>query len=198
MFHSTFQRITPPTDYLTFIPVVEAEAHCRLTPGEDQDYVQSLIPAAVDSIEEQVNQAILKGTYVVTFANFYGKLALPRTGFVLKTDVDLKYYDSSDSIATLDPARYIITLGSQLQPTWVTTAAGASWPTVSSNVTRNDRVQIEYISGYDTANVPVVLKHACLLRIAEMYYMNRETSEKAVNHTKLIDYLLAGYVNRLL
>jgi uncharacterized phiE125 gp8 family phage protein len=153
--------IIPPVEEP--VTLQEARAHLRLESGEDE-YITGLIKTARRYCETFQGRAYITQTWD-HYLNFFPceciKIPLPP----LQRIVFVKYKDSAGFLQTLDPLAYIVDAYSE--PGLIYCAYGKSWPSTWPEI---NSVQIRFRDGYGTAaDVPQEVKHAILLKAADLY-----------------------------
>jgi uncharacterized phiE125 gp8 family phage protein len=145
------------------VTLQEARTHLRLESGEDE-YISNLIAAARRHCESFQGRAYVAQTwdlYLNAFPCSCIKMPLPP----LQEISFIKYMDSGGVFQTLDPSGYVVDVFSE--PGLICRAYGNSWPATYPEI---NSVQIRFIAGYGTAvDVPQEVKHAILLKVADLY-----------------------------
>jgi uncharacterized phiE125 gp8 family phage protein len=153
--------ITPPGEEP--VTLQEAREHLRLESGEDQ-YLTDLITAARRHCESFQGRAYVTQTWELYLNAFPGgciKVPLPP----LQEITFIKYKDSAGNLQTLDPSQYVVDAFSE--PGLICRAYGKSWP---GTYPETHAVQIRFTAGYGAAaDVPQEIKHAILLKVADLY-----------------------------
>src|SRR5689334_5708940 len=145
---------------LTTSPAVsldEAKAHLRIVGTGDDATLTGFILAATQYVEAETRVAIASGDYVLTLAGFpAGQIAIPRPPLVAVAAI--RYVDADGTPRTLAPSAYYV--DTDARPGRIAPAVGAAWPATSP---RSNAVRVEFVAGYDPADVPQLLKQAVLL-----------------------------------
>jgi uncharacterized phiE125 gp8 family phage protein len=153
--------IEPPAEEP--VSLVEARAHLRLESGED-DYISNLIAVARRHCESFQGRAYVTKTwdlYLNAFPCECIRVPLPP----LQEIRYIQYRDNTGVIQTLDPSDFVVDAFSE--PGLICRAYGKSWPTTYPEI---NSVQIRFVAGYGTAaDVPQEVKHAILLKVADLY-----------------------------
>ena len=157
----SLKEISPPAEEP--VTLQEARTHLRLESGEDE-YISNLIVAARRHSESFQGRAYITQTwdvYMNAFPRGCIKVPLPP----LQEIVFVKYMDSAEVLQTLDPSDYAVDCYSE--PGLICPAYGKSWPATYPEI---NAVQIRFVAGYGTAaDVPQEVKHAILLKVADLY-----------------------------
>lgn len=161
-----FTRKTAPTTE----PVTKAEAKLHLRHALDADdptedaLLDRLIASARDYVQDYTGRSLTTQTWQCAVCAFPERLWLPYAA-PLQSVTFVKYYDADNVLQTLDPTVY--TTPAFQEPAQIRRAYTESWP---SAYTREDAVQIEYVTGATTAGaVPQPLVQAMLLLIGHWY-----------------------------
>jgi len=145
------------------VSLAEARAHLRLESGED-DYLADLITASRRHCESFQGRAYVTQTWDLYLDAFPGgciKVPLPP----LQSVTFIKYKDSAGVLQTLAASDYVVDAYSE--PGLIFLAYGKSWP---STYPEANAVQIRFAAGYGAAAaVPQEMKHAILLKLADLY-----------------------------
>ena len=84
----------------------------------------------------------------------------------LSSVTSVKYYDSDNTLQTLDSSVYLVDTYSE--PGTITLAPNQSWPSVKDRV---NAVQVEYVAGYGTSSsdVPEEARQTIIALAVDMY-----------------------------
>jgi len=182
-----YKTITGPSSDV--VTVSEAQEHC-VAPDSDPFYMQSLIRSALRSAE-----SFIDGFIAQRQVEWY----LP--GFASKSiSIPLSPIISVDSVSYLDAAGDDQSLSEDVDY-WIqqyapvpSLVAVKEWPETLDG--HPAAVTVRLTAGYaDDASVPEDIKHAILLRVAELFE-NREESISGVSNTSTqnaMESLLARY-----
>jgi uncharacterized phiE125 gp8 family phage protein len=159
-------RKTAPTTE----PVTKAEAklHIRhaLDAGDTTEdaLLDRLIAAARDWVQDYTGRSLYTQTWQCSLACFPERLWLPMST-PLQSVTHVKYYDADNVLQTLSSSVY--TLPAFHEPALLMRVQSESWPGV---YTREDAVQIEYVTGATSATaIPQPLTQAVLLLVGHWY-----------------------------
>jgi uncharacterized phiE125 gp8 family phage protein len=145
------------------VSLQEARTHLRLESGED-DYIAGLIAAARRYCEAFQNRVYVTQTwdlFLDAFSPGCIKVSLPP----LQSVAFIKYKDIAGVLQTLQSSEYLV--DSYSEPGLIFRAYGKSWPTAYPEV---NSVHVRFIAGFGTAaDVPQEIKHAILLKVADLY-----------------------------
>jgi uncharacterized phiE125 gp8 family phage protein len=191
---STSLKTSPTSEPVT---TAEAKTQCRVEVSDDDVFIDTLIAAARQFVENFTNRALITQAWYLKLDGFpcAGPIWLPRPPTASVTSVS--YVDSAGGTAT-----WAATTGYQLtQPAGPTAsyarlrpAYGTVYPTVQY---QPESVTVDYTCGYGGASsVPAAIKQAMLLLVAH-WYANREavTAKTAVHSVPMaFESLLAPYV----
>lgn len=175
------------------VSLTDAKDHLRVDTSADDSYINALIAAARQYVEEITRRALITQTWEFSLDDFpLSKLVdmpwseylefrnrailLPRPP--LQSVTKIEYVDTDGATQTLAASVYRVDTKSE--PARLTEAEGETWPT-TDHVT--NAVTITYVAGYspddsssptdEAANVPQPIKHAMKLLIGH-WYENRE------------------------
>ena len=184
----THKIITPPE----FLPVTlqEAKDHLRVDHADEDALIESLIMAAVDSVEGYTRRAIVTRLVDVYFDAFSALMEMPLSP--LKSVESITYIDADGITQTLADTEYNVY--TSRTPGAIGPAYGKTWPSVQC---QKDAITVRIQAGYGDAwnTVPPAVRAAILLMIGHLYE-NREAVivGQAVNTLPLaVDALLAPY-----
>jgi uncharacterized phiE125 gp8 family phage protein len=178
---------TPPT--AEPVTVEEAKAHLRLEGNAEDSYVQTLIQAARQHVEETCWRGLVTQTLEGVLSGFPDDaLELPR-GRLASVD-SVTYVDTAGVLQTLPSSEYQVDTTSE--PGRLLPAYGRSWP---STRRQWDAVRVRYTVGWPVAEVPAPIRQAVLLLVANMYeHRTPEVTGSAVSPVRFaVDALLGPY-----
>lgn len=181
--------LTRSTDPATEpITTAEAKRHLRVDFADDDTYIDSLIAAARQHVEEVTGRSLITQTWKLSLDGFEDVILLPRPPLVSVDSVT--YVDGDGDTQTLASSVYDVHANDL--PPRITLAHNQSWPT--TRVTAN-AVTVTYQTGYGAAgDVPESLKHAVKLLVGDMYANRQKTVVGTiVAEDKTLDALLRPY-----
>jgi len=166
----TYKIITEPTSE----PLVLSETlnYLKLKDDftDDNALITNMIKAARMEVEKYTNRQLMPATYEMYFDRFYNEMIL--SGSPVKSISNVKYYDTSNVLQTLNSAIYdedLIT-----EPSRLTLSENKVFP---STKLRTNAVKITYVSGYvDADSVPESIKIAMLMIIGNLYENRQDVS----------------------
>jgi len=199
--------ITEPTE----LPITreQAKIHLRVpfTETTDDSYIDALIEAATQVVEQITNRKIITQTwerYFDGFPNLLGyALAIDSenmpapTGFELpysplQSISSIKYYNPDGNLETLPTTVYQVDLYSAVGRVFL--KANQTWPNTEEY--RLNAVEVRFVCGYGSATaVPKAIRQAILLLVGT-WYENRESVISGVSVAKVpdtIELLLQSY-----
>lgn len=169
------------------VTTAEAKTHLRVDNSAEDTYIDTLITAARQHIEEITGRALIKQTWELSLDDFpesvwfespwepwirHGEkpILLPRSP--LQSVTSITYVDTDGATQTLSASKYRV--DSKSEPARVTEAEGEIWPS-TDRVT--NAVTVTYDAGYgdQAADVPAAFKHAIKLLVGH-WFENREAS----------------------
>ncbi len=179
---------TPPT--VEPISLAEAKAHLRISHTDDDTYISTLIIAARRIVEIQYDLSLLQQSWSL-YADQWpvdGVFAIPLSP--LLSVVDLKVYGDDDVAATIDPAHYYIDKASF--PARVALRRGRVFAPPGRG-TNGLELKITTGFGISAASVPLEIKQALLIIIADWYANRGDTPDSVIPVAAL--ELLSAYKN---
>jgi len=160
------RQVAPPTALP--LTLAEAEAHCRLGPDEDSEYLTSLIRAVAALFERESKQALMATDYVSVFSGWSGTLTNLKTPIVADS-LRINYTTAGFPDAALPVELYAL---SSLRPDALYLLG--TMPALLSGFP--EAVRVKYRAGYETADqVPPEIKQWLKLVLLH-YYENRQPS----------------------
>jgi uncharacterized phiE125 gp8 family phage protein len=192
--HFAIQVITPPASEP--VSLVQIKQHLRVNFSDEDDLIGETIAEARELVEAWSGRALMPTTFKLVMDRFpllpnsqfapgnpsvmapvvqntwpldpsVWAILLPRSPLIAVSSV--QYYDTADTLQTMDPATYLIDNISS--PPRLAPTTGSYWPSASY---RPNAVQVTFQAGYATAAlVPAALKRAVKLLVGH-FYENRE------------------------
>lgn len=151
----------------------EAKIHLRVDGTAEDTYIDGLIIAARQMVEQYLNRALITQTIEQRQANFDGGIRVFRNPIISITSI--KHQDTDNVEATILAANYSLKNGTE--PATIDPAYGKTWPTTTGE---KDNVVITYTAGYGAAtDVPQLIKQAMLLIIGDLYE-NRQDAKRTM------------------
>jgi uncharacterized phiE125 gp8 family phage protein len=160
----SFVVVTPPAEEP--VSVDEARYHCRIDeynqePYEDSVQIKTLIAAARQHAESQLNRKLVTQTLDAYYDCFQSEFVLPP----LQSVTYIKYVDETGTEQTLAADKYLVNSASV--PARITESYGNTWPTIRS---QQNAVRVRFVAGYGAASaVPQCVKNWMLMRIKTLY-----------------------------
>jgi uncharacterized phiE125 gp8 family phage protein len=168
----------------------EAKDFLKVDTTADDTLIDNLIKAATQSCEVYTNRYFLD-TLVTQYADKWSDI-----NTLYKSPVSsithIKYYDSDDSLQTLDTSVYL--LDEVSQPARIGLKPNQSFPNLADRI---NAIEVKYTVGYGTSSsdVPEAIRQAVLITIGN-WYENRQTVITGRTATELplsSQYLLNQY-----
>ncbi len=159
---------TAPTGKL--LSVEEAKTHARVDTDDDDIYIDSLIAAATNWVQQYTNRVLITQTL-----EGYADAVPPDNDFRLipapiqtATGFEIDSYTTADLKVLFAATSYRVDMvGSRVHLNW-----GCTWPT--GGLRSYDAFYVKWTAGYGASSaVPDGLKHAMRLLIS-LWYENRE------------------------
>jgi uncharacterized phiE125 gp8 family phage protein len=168
----SLELVTAPTEEP--ITLDEAKAHVFVLNGDYDEYIRSLITAAMVVCETKARQTLLATTWRQRLPCWpaCGVIELLRPPLVSVTSVS--YVDENGTTQTLAGANYTVDVNSK--PGRILRGYGVTWPSLRAEGVAAP-VTIEYVAGYaNIAAVPAPFKHAMKLLIGHWFKQREEVN----------------------
>ena len=182
-----FTIITPAS--LTPVSLTEVKAHLKVDTTADDTLITNLIVAATQSCEIYTNRFFIE-TEIKQYSDSWKETSTLYKSVVESISL-VQYYDSDNTLRTLDPADYYLDKISK--PARFRSAFNKSFPNIASRI---NAIEITYKVGERfPADVEDGVKQAILLTIGN-WYANRESVITGRTATELplsSQYLLDQY-----
>lgn len=161
------------------VTLAEAKTHCRVDYSTDDTLIGSLITAARQRIEEVTGRRLVTQTvdeYLDEFDPNGDPLLL--TAFPVSSVTSVRYYDTDDTLQTMDADDYWADVRS-FPPRIVVKDA---WPTLGG---RPSAVVVRSVVGVAVASVPEPLKLAVKWTVAHWYESREAHGDQAFKELPL-------------
>lgn len=180
------------------VTVAEASRHLRLNDStlqqEEYPLVESLITAArqaIDGKDGWLNRVLITQAWELVLDEFpCDEIRIPLPP--LQTIVSIKYDDANGVEQTVSSANYIVDTSSE--PARVVPINTFAWPGTKDKI---NAVRVRFTAGFgdDAADVPMPIRAAMLIMIANLYENRQSVGISiAVNEIPMaVDALLAPY-----
>jgi len=167
--------ITPPAVEPVSVSELRKQLELAASDTAHDAHLTRLIVSARRVVERETRQALITQTWLVVHSCFPPtghNIWLPRPP--LQTVSWVKYYDGDGTLQTWGTSHYVAITSSR--PGRIDKRPASVWPTLEAS--REDAVQIQYLSGYGTAAsaVPEELRQA-VLALASYWFEVRTTVE---------------------
>jgi len=189
------------------VTTAEAKTHLRVDTNAEDSYIDALVTAAREHVEQVTRRALITQTWELSLDDFpdsiwfdepfepwirHGEkpILIPRSP--LQSITKIEYVDTDGTTQTLSASKYRV--DSKSEPARVTEAEGEVWPTTDM-VTNGVTVTFEAGYGDNPSDVPQSIRHAIKLLIGN-WYEHREQSVVGGSFSELpraVDALLAPY-----
>ena len=160
---------TIPTDLP--ITLEDAKDHLSIYDAEHDGYVNLLIQAATDMVEQITMRRLFTQTWIAYFDDW------PTSDYIrlpfgqLQSVTSVLYLDSDQDVNTVSSSEY--TADTTSEPGRVVLNYGESWP--SDTLHTSNPIYIEFVCGYTSQElIPPRIQQAIKLKISDMWE-NRET-----------------------
>lgn len=152
------------------VSVDEIKAHCRITSTVEDTYLETLINAATEHVEQITGRKLVSQTWKLLLDEWPGDAEITLPFGECSAVSSIKYTDSDAVETTWSDSDYVVDTDSV--PGRVVIGYGLSWPSVE--LLHVNPIVVEFVSGYGGADaVPAALKHATKLLVGH-WYENRE------------------------
>jgi uncharacterized phiE125 gp8 family phage protein len=172
------------------ITTAEAKTHMRVEVSDDDTYIDTLITAAREWVEEYTGACLIDQTWQLKFQGYvYGEFRLRRYPII---EVQSFVYDESGTATTLASTNYEVDGALTKFPKLIQSYNG----TISANYTRP--ITIQFRAGFANRSVsptegrekvPAPFKHAIKLLVGHLYE-NREADPKMADVPMAVKWLL--------
>ncbi len=178
---SSFNKIQDYASPVTYIGLDNLKVHLGIFEDNGEDsYLSSLLLTAQELVSDFVGMDFGSITREELFNKLDGSpLELMRNS---TSSLEVKYYNSSEVLTTLDPALYIVDSTSSKDV--IRFKKDAVLPTDTSELMENFIV-VQYISLVDADNVPEAVIVATYMYCTEMYNNRSNSSDKKLNSLPL-------------
>jgi uncharacterized phiE125 gp8 family phage protein len=139
------------------VKMVDVKAHLRVTYGEDDSMIYTMLQTAREWAETHTEKAIVDQIVTAYYPGLKDKMVLPIGN--ARSITSVKYLDGNKTQQTLT-AGFIVTKGTPNTLVFV--------DTVPEFTEQADSVEVEYVAGYD-CDYPSRIKSALLLLVGDMY-----------------------------
>jgi len=172
----------------------EAKEHLRVLHDDEDVYIESLITAARQMVESgeswSLDRSLITTTWRVILDGFPHCIELPRPPLIAVSSIT--YLDTTNTSQTLSNTLY--TVDTHNEPGRIAPAYNSIWPETLPHL---NAVTITYTAGFGAtaASVPMAVRQAILIAVADLYEVGRETNivGTIVNQVPTIRNLLNGY-----
>tara|TARA_R100000655_G_C2981256_1_gene191849 strand:- start:850 stop:1431 length:582 start_codon:yes stop_codon:yes gene_type:complete len=184
----SFKVNTPASTAI--ITTAEAKSHLKVDTSADDTLIDNLVQAATDSAQKFTNRFFIN-TVIIQYGDIWNDILV-----LFKSKVNsiehIKYYDSDNTLQTLDTAIYLSDMNHQ--PARIGLSPNKTFPKLADRI---NAVEVKYQVGYGTGavDVPQGIKQAVLLIVGN-WYENRQQvviGRIATELPKSAQYLLEQY-----
>lgn len=149
----------------------EAKTHLRVDISDDDSYIDTLITAARQYVEQVTRRSLYTQTWRVNLRHWPGGnfIKLPMA-VPLQSVTHVKHFNESDVESTFNSSNYFVDTDSKPGRVWL--KDGQNWP--SDSLREYNPIQITYIAGESSVgDIEQLYKNLILLLVAH-WYENRE------------------------
>ena len=155
----------------------EAKRHLRVEEDwhDDDDYIDQLIKAATQKAEQYIGKDIAETTNVQTLYDFYGDaVKIEECNFLSFTQA----VTDTSTLATVDYTEIFYNYAN----------------IEFTSTVDSDPLTITYVTGYDETEVPALIKQSVLVKIADLYDVDRQSYlEGNIRSNKAFESLLDSF-----
>lgn len=148
------------------LSIEDAKTHLRVTSGDDDVYISSLITAARKHVENYTGRALITQTWDLYVDQFpYGSNSIVIPKAPLQSVSAITYVDTAGATQTLSSTVY--TADADSEPGRVYLAYNQTWPDIR---TQQKAVKVRFVAGYgtDAEDVPTPIVQAIRLVLQNM------------------------------
>jgi uncharacterized phiE125 gp8 family phage protein len=179
---------TPPVSTAYPDSLTVTKTRLRVEHTTDDDYIKSLLRSAAEQVSIRTGRQVLECTRLLGLRSWWvGALELPYPK--LQSVSSVKYYDTDDTLQTMDPADYVVTTAG----THGALCLKSSYPALSHNI--GHPVQVTYVCGYgdeaDGSAVPEGLRHA-IRELVAVWYEEKDATRFPSHVDALLDVYKLG------
>lgn len=156
------------------LSLAEAKAHLRVTHGDEDSLIESLIKAARQEAENRYKVSFITQTWKLLLDNWPASGVIELRRGPVSSVSSVKYYNTDGVLTTLvSGTDYQKDLASR--PARVVCEPDKTWPSLETD--RLNAVEVIYVAGYgaDSTSLDVAIPRALLLIVGDLY-LNREES----------------------
>jgi uncharacterized phiE125 gp8 family phage protein len=183
---TALRRVTGPA--VEPITLAQAKTHLRVDGTDEDDYIETLIAAAVSHVDAQgsLGRAMITQTWAQWVPQQTGYVRLLMGPFQTLDAID--YYDEAGTLLAADVDDFDVMLYNdfvQIRP-----KDNAEWPTTDD---RMDAIRLTYTVGFGDAatDVPGGIRHALLMLVAHLFEHRMAVSDASMFVTPMaVDALL--------
>lgn len=170
------------------VTLAEVKQHCNISNSIDDAYLDALISASRQTVEDVCRIALLPQTWIQKVDCFED---IRMTRFPFSSVTSIKYLDTDNVEQTLDSSLYRVIESNFYAG--IEVAYNQTFPDV---LPVSNAVTVEYVAGYAKASdVPKSIKQAIFLLIGHFYENREATSPINMNEMPLgVPALLSPYI----
>ena len=178
MQYRSLTRATQPA--IEPVTLAEAKAHCRIDGNSDDAYVQALVAAAREWVEQYLDRSLVYTQWTMRFDRFppdgTHDIELPRPPVATAgtaTAVALTFTYENGTTAAYSTASYRVDRNST--PGAVKTLYGQTWP---PHLQDDNAISVTWWGGYGPSgtDVPAAIRHAILMLVG-MWFERRMAAD---------------------
>jgi hypothetical protein len=171
------------TGSLATLAQAKKQLHIESDFTEDDDYIEELIEVATETVEQDINSDILDTENELTVTTTYQSLVQVQQS-PLRLFSKLEYHDGSDW-KTVESTEYTI-------------ETYFHYFEVEINTTFTcEKLRFTFKTGYTASTYPAQLRHACLLRITDLFDTERQGYKAAhIVENKAYAQLISKHVRK--
>ncbi len=150
------------------VSLAEAKTYLRITDSDDDALINSLVTAIRQKAETWTRRLFVTQTWTLWLDWAPEGAMLPIPLSPLQSVVDIKSYDSANTVSTFDASKYLVDGVST--PGRVGLNDGQTWPNALRAM---NALEIKFVAGFgDASNVPETIKQG-ILQWVKLLFVNK-------------------------
>lgn len=153
------------------VSLADAKAHLRVTNSDQDDLITDIIWGAARQFENRSNEVLSEQTWDLVMNQSEVLTRISFFKFPVKSITSVSYYDSDDSLQTVDAADYTLFITGR--------PSSIIFDDVPSTYLRDDSMTIRFVAGYTA--LPYDIKQAVLAKVFRLYENPNDPVEEKVS-----------------
>jgi uncharacterized phiE125 gp8 family phage protein len=161
----------------------QAREHIRGAETSDDTYLTGLIAAVTTDAEAYTHRGFITQTWRY-YCDYFSEEVIELPIGRIQSITSVKYYNASGTLTTMSGSLYQADIISEPGRISLAAGGGSVWPT--TQLGRNNAVEIEFVVGYgpNATDVPDGIIQACKLQLGSLFD-NRSDEVLGLSSTKL-------------